>query len=329
MKRTRFSTTLLSALALVACAGNQNNVTGDDIGNAMQEGEANRAAREAELGKIVFGESLEGVKLGLSEAELIAVLGKPQRITMPKFEGYGPLVESTYVYSDDTMSFTFANGVLSDYRAQKTYAGLTKDGIGIGTPRNSPAMQAIESGADVEFKYGSLRSKSEPHTWFIGFDEGNVSSISGKAVRADFGCENLPENKEELAGHSLMKEWVGIGIGDDEAGVRAEFQELDKLGNQIKMVKDDVIAHVVFHKKHVVQVRLYSDNPVQAVKDKYWGPDLDASFAANAFGIGSMSPGSTEVRPGLFLSVSSEGKAGEISAMISVDRLQQLHCTTR
>ncbi|MBL4632926.1 MAG: hypothetical protein JKY56_03590 [Kofleriaceae bacterium] len=113
MKLTSFASTLVSALALVACAGNQNSVTGDDIRNAMQEGEANRAAREAELGKIVFGQSLEGVKLGISEAELVAVLGKPERITMPKFEAYGPLVESAYVYSDDTMSFTFSNGVLS------------------------------------------------------------------------------------------------------------------------------------------------------------------------------------------------------------------------
>ncbi len=329
MKLASFASTLVSALALLACAGNQNNVTGVDIGNAMQEGEANRTASEAELGKIVFGQSLEGVNLGISEAELIAILGKPEQITMPKFEGYGPLVETDYVYSDNTMSFTFSNGVLSDYRAQKAYSGLTKDGIGIGTLRNSPGMQAIENGADVEFKNDSLHSISEPHSWFIGFDEGKVSSIRGKAARADFGCKNLPDTKEELAGHSLMKEWVGIAIGDDESSVRSDFQELDKLGQQFKMIKGDVIAHVIFHKKHVVQVRLYSDNPVQAVKDKYWGPDLDASFAAKAFGIGNMSPGSTEVRPGLFLSVSSEGKAGEISAMISVEQLQQLHCATR
>ncbi|MBL4634276.1 MAG: hypothetical protein JKY56_10400, partial [Kofleriaceae bacterium] len=283
----------------------------------------------AELGKIVFGQSLEGVKLGISEAELVAVLGEPERITLPKFEGYGPLVESAYVYSDDTMNFTFSNGVLSDYQAQKNYPGLTKDGIGIGTPRNSPGMQAIENGADVQFKYGSLRSVSEPHTWFIGFDEGKVSSIRGKAERADFDCETLPDTKEELAGHSLMKEWVGIGIGDDESSVRAEFQELDKIGSQYKMIKGDVIAHVFLHNKHVVALKLYSDNPVQAVKDKYWGPDLDASFAAKAFGIGNMSPGSTEVRPGLFLSVSSEGKAGQIIAMISVEQLKQLHCAAR
>ena len=93
---------------------------------------------EVDDSRIVFGQSIDGIKIGDNDSTVIAKLGQPTRIFKGDFTGF------IYCYEEDTSAFTYV-GISDDLAlgqgvigvtVEVRYQGKSKDGIGIGSERD-------------------------------------------------------------------------------------------------------------------------------------------------------------------------------------------------
>ena len=123
MKRQRYDFTLVATILVLSINWTGCSLLGEDEPSAP----------------IVLGESIEGVKLGDSEEEVIAKLGEPDQEMYLDLAGRGFMylspdenVEFTLTISDDP---ALGLGVITVF-VYPAYEGKTEHGLGIGSPRS-------------------------------------------------------------------------------------------------------------------------------------------------------------------------------------------------
>ena len=93
---------------------------------------------EVDDSRIVFGQGIDGIKIGDDDNTVVAKLGQPTRIFKGDFTGI------VYCYEHDTSAFTYV-GISDDpalglgvigVTVEVRYRGKSKDGIGIGSERD-------------------------------------------------------------------------------------------------------------------------------------------------------------------------------------------------
>ena len=96
-------------------------------------------AGEDEEAEIVFGEHIEGIEIGDDSSEVARKLGPPPSQAYGDFDGW------IFVYDEGRLERTeitiwrqtTPSPGVSEVSVYAPYEGKTKEGVGIGTPRNS------------------------------------------------------------------------------------------------------------------------------------------------------------------------------------------------
>ena len=134
--------------------------------------------------RIVFGESLEGLRIGDDSTTVVETLGAPDGIAYDDFNG------ETYVYSEGewahievTISRDARLGLgVFDIRVSAPYDGRTAGGTGIGIPRGEAVAELGEPDTVLERSTGTLEIYLfESNIFKIDYREGMVFSIHMRA----------------------------------------------------------------------------------------------------------------------------------------------------
>ena len=146
----------------------------------LQFSGCSKGVEPADEARIVLRESVDGVKFGDSEQTVVQKLGQPDDIAQGDFPGV------TYEYNTGkyaTMHVTiYSPGVLHSgvvyISVQSPYPGATKDGIGIGSPRESVRQilgQPDSHGESVDTTWD--RYEDDAHVLLVNYRGEVVESL--------------------------------------------------------------------------------------------------------------------------------------------------------
>ena len=135
--------------------------------------------------RIVFGESLEGLRIGDDSTTVVETLGAPDEMAQDDFNG------DIFRYTEGELALTevavsrdsgLGLGVI-DVRVSAPYGGRTKGGTGVGTPRGEAVAELGEPDTVLERSTGTLEIYLfESNIFKIDYREGMVFSIHMRAL---------------------------------------------------------------------------------------------------------------------------------------------------